>query len=389
MTLVAPEHQVRESVWAELLDIVATVGLDALESTINRAFGTDLVKNDPLLHGVIVTSIDAFLQCDGDPEYASARVASLLWDLGDRHARQGRDADTLAHYFHRALLAAQRGVKLSVSGRLNAEATHSLHRDVQSFVRRLHHHAKIGWDRAQVMLTMPSDIGRERLAATALGSNDASTLSMLAELAGIPLTAEYAFVVSADGALPATVLDHPEVLAANSLLEALVPADWGSEELASLLTAQTVIGPITALTTIAETAGLTRRAAELLRDGFAFDQRLIVPCTDLLASLVVDGNPELTGLIVTKHLARMNSLTPYRRLTTGELLLQWLERGLPLNKLARELEIPAQTAHDRMKTARKLFGDALEDPAQRLELTVALQAVLPRWRAEVSSTLAG
>ena len=54
--------------------------------------------------------------------------------------------------------------------------------------------------------------------------------------------------------------------------------------------------------------------------------------------------------------------------------------------IARDLGIPPQTVHSRMKNIRELFGDAIKGPTQRLELIIALQATLPRWRAEASGT---
>jgi hypothetical protein len=101
---------------------------------------------------------------------------------------------------------------------------------------------------------------------------------------------------------------------------------------------------------------------------------------DLLGDLVVNGSQLLAELAIDKHLGRLGTLTPSRRLALAELTLGALEAGTSLDQVARQLGIPRQTAHSRMKTVRKIFGDALHDPTQRLELIVALRAVLPRWR---------
>lgn len=389
MTLVVPERQPAEAPRDGIRELVTPDGLAALDMLLNRAIATIVHGDSPLLRRVITESVRAFIDYDGDPEPAITRVAPLMWEVGDQHARNGYDADDLTESFRRTQAAAQRGLKFVLGSALTRTVMDQLRRNVVAFVRRLHQQAWLGWERTHAILAMSDDERRTRLGSALLEPSDAFAVEKLAEFTHVDLTSSYMAVVSASGELPRTLLDHPDTLTGHSQFEALVPTSWRQKQLADHLEStfaaaspQAVVGPSVQLADIGNTASPTRRGAELLRDGLAIDSRVLVPCTDLLASLVVDGNPKLTELIVAKHLGRMESMTLHRRLTTGELLLQWLERGLPLNKLARDLGIPAQTAHSRMKSIRTLFGDAIDDPAQRLELIIALQATLPRWRAE-------
>ena len=393
MTLVATERQPTRPPWDGIRELATPVGVQAFHMALNRAVTATTRRESPLLGRIITESVDAFADCGGDPELAAAQVAPLLWRVGDQHARNGFDADYLSESFRRTQVAAQRGLQLVVGPTLTREVMNHLLQDVTAFIRQLHREAWTGWERTHAILTMTDEERRHRLTSALLQPSDISMLETLAEFAQVDLAAPYIIVVSASGELPRTLLDLPRTLSGDSPFEALVPASWSQSRLAEQIESpfaakspQVVVGPSVQLANIADTAGPTRRAAELLREGLVADLRTLVPCTDLLGSLVVDGNPNLTKLIVAKHLGPLESMTPHRKLTTGDLLLQWLERGLPLNKLARDLGIPPQTAYSRMKNIRELFGDAINDPAQRLELIIALQATLPRWRVEASET---
>lgn len=388
MTLIAPERQPtppRDGI----RKLVTPTGISTLQLLLNRTIASTTHGDSSHLSPVITESIKAFIDCGGDPELAATRVAPLLWEVGDQHALRGLDAEALSEAFRLTQAAAQRGLRSAVGSSLSRDVMSHLREDVILFIRQLNNQALIGWERTHTILAMPEDERRSRLGRTLLQQGDESPLQRLAEFAQVELSAPYVVVVSAFGELPRTLLRHPDILAGSNKLEALVPASWIqsqlSEHLESPFSAQSpqvVVGPSTRLADIAHTASLTRRGAELLRDGLVADTRTLVPCSDLLGSLVVNGNPTLTELVVAKHLGPMESMRPTRRLAAGALLLQWLERGLPMNKLARDLEIPRQTAHDRMKSIRARLGDAIDDPNQRLELIVALQATLPRWRAE-------
>ncbi|WP_293783433.1 helix-turn-helix domain-containing protein, partial [uncultured Aeromicrobium sp.] len=142
-----------------------------------------------------------------------------------------------------------------------------------------------------------------------------------------------------------------------------------------------VLGPAVALDDAAAAVALVRRAAVMLAEGTIEDPRRLVPFQDLLGTMLLTSNPVLNELMIAKHFGTWEQMPAARRVALAEFLQLWLERGQPTNHLARELGIPPQTAHSRMKAVRQLLGEALDDPTQRLELMVALRALLPRWRA--------
>lgn len=392
MTLVAPETYEVEPCLEGIHELITPGTLRGLQTVMNRALRASVSSDNPLLFRVVAESIEAFVACDGAAKPAASRVAPLLWQIGDHLAQKGFDADDLARSFRRAHKAAQHGLPFAIGATLPHDTMNVLRQHVIVFLQHLQRHAWIGWERTQVIMAMPDDERLDQLGQALRRPTDQTMLKRLAECSGFDLSSNYVLIVATAGDIDGRLLDHPESFSGANRSEAFVPAGWSLDKLADLLTpaeseqpVQVVVGPPVALSSIAETTALTRRGAELLCEGLTSDPRMVVPCTDLLASLVVDGNPRLTDLIVAKHLGPMGRMTPHRRLAIGDFLLQWLERGLPVNQLARAMGIPAQTAHSRLKSIRSLFGAAMDDPTQRLELTVALQAALPRWRAEASS----
>ncbi|WP_408899548.1 helix-turn-helix domain-containing protein [Nocardioides sp. R1-1] len=183
--------------------------------------------------------------------------------------------------------------------------------------------------------------------------------------------------------LPPSLRTDPRLVARPSPFELVVPEAVAPHSLAPWLTSQVVVGPVTPWADLGEGLQLAWRASRLLSDGLVADDRLLVPCTEMLGHLLVAGNPLLTGLLVGKHLAVFDGLRPMRRNDLALTLLRWLETGVPANQLAREMGVPPQTLHSRLTKLRELFGPKLEDPPTRLELIVALRSVLPTWDVAV------
>ncbi|KAB2811334.1 PucR family transcriptional regulator [Pimelobacter simplex] len=183
--------------------------------------------------------------------------------------------------------------------------------------------------------------------------------------------------------LPVQLRADPRFVARSSAYELLVPEDVAPETLEPALTGQVVVGPLTPWADLGDSLQLVWRATRLLSDGLAADDRLLVPCTEMLGHLLVAGNPLLTGLLVSKHLAVFDGVRALRRNDLALTLLRWLETAVPTNQLARDMGLPPQTLHSRLAKLREMFGAKLEDPPTRLELIVALRSVLPTWDVAV------
>lgn len=355
-------------------------GLEALNVLLRRAVDTYITGRNRLLDRLLSESVEAFIAARGVSEVAAQQVGPLARELGDRHARYGYDLDDLTASFCRAQKAAQRGLQFVMGAAATQDIGRLVRDEVDRFIDMLHREARGAGERVLAVRGMPAAERRRRLGLALTGPADLVRIELLARFSDIDLDVEYVVVVAVGD-------DLPELAGSSGALpggldrELLVPVGYVIKGWPG----QVVVGPPAPLRAIAATVGPTRRAADLLRAGAITDSRRVVPCSDLLASLIVDGDPNLTELIMGKHLGKLDGLSAQQRLNSAELLLQWLERGVPLNQLARELGLPEQTAHSRMKRIRQIFGDALDDPTQRLELIVALHAAVPRWRAELDA----
>lgn len=337
---------------------------------------------DPLVRRVIKESMLTFINNGGNRAAAEREMAPLLWEIGERHARRGRSQDELNRAFVEVEKATHRGLPFVMNRNAVGRQAELLHTALSCYIRRLHRHTIIGWERAQVLHSIPQPHPADDTASRRMRPSDPDRLASFVELYGVALHEPYRAIVTTGDTLGPDVLALPEALTANDLSEVLLPAAWTAERLADLLTHQAVIGPVVPLGEARASAQLALRGAELLRDGLATDARIAVPCTDLTGVLLIDGNPQLAELVVTKHLGPLEALSARRRWHVTQVLLTSLECGKPLTDVARSLGIPTQTAHSRMKSAKELLGDAVANPEDRLELIVALHAVLPRWRTE-------
>ena len=93
-----------------------------------------------------------------------------------------------------------------------------------------------------------------------------------------------------------------------------------------------------------------------------------------LPALVIAADPALATELSEQRLAPLAELPegPRERLT--ETLRAWLDRPGQVQAVAAELDVHPQTVRYRVKQLRELFGERLEDPEARFELSLALRA---------------
>lgn len=326
------------------------------------------VTDDPsdlMVRRAVTLSVDAFLRADGRPEPAAARTRLMMRQLGAEQFCAGRTVEEVDAVFGRIHGIVLGAVTQLVGSDVVGQRMLSFRFRLKQFLHLQCQHTVGG---------LLDERTRQLRGGVASHVPRGS-----AGLSGPPRDGLWRAVVSVDLDLPEALRRDPLVVTQSSPLEALVPASFELDHLAELLTDQVVIGPATSWARAPQATALAWRGAGLLREGLAFDDRLMVPCSDLAGALLVSGNTVMSDLLVTKHLSDLEAVQPARRADLAEALLHWLERNLPANTLARELGIPPQTFHGRLNAARDLVGDAIDDPAQRLELIVALRAAIPHW----------
>jgi hypothetical protein len=123
-----------------------------------------------------------------------------------------------------------------------------------------------------------------------------------------------------------------------------------------------------------ESATSLRRAAAAYR--LAATGRIaggLVMAEDHLATLLLAADSTLAADLAASRLAPLYSLGDGPRARLTETLRAWLDRPGQVQAVAAELEVHPQTVRYRLRQLRELFGERLEDPDARFELSLALR----------------
>lgn len=121
------------------------------------------------------------------------------------------------------------------------------------------------------------------------------------------------------------------------------------------------------------------RSASRAADALALAERGIVPgglvcATDHMAQLVTHAQPEVLSELATGALAPLDEETPASRARLLATLRAWLDHQGSPSAVADALHVHPQTVRYRLGRLRECFGERLDDPAFRFELSLALRA---------------
>jgi hypothetical protein len=111
-------------------------------------------------------------------------------------------------------------------------------------------------------------------------------------------------------------------------------------------------------------------ALGLLRAGIVVDDPFFV--ADRYDVLLVHRDDRLMELLRSQTLAPLAELSPAGRTRLEQTLTAWLTHMGDQRRVAEALHVHPQTVRYRLGRLRQLFGPALDDPAERLRLTLAL-----------------
>ena len=134
-----------------------------------------------------------------------------------------------------------------------------------------------------------------------------------------------------------------------------------------------VVGPTVPWADVAHSASRAIGAWSLHAEG-RLGSALAARADDHLLDLLLVGDPRLTADLVARRLAPLEEMTPAGRERAVETLRAWLDAHGDVALAADRLQVHAQTVRYRLARLREAFGDALDDPAARLELELALRA---------------
>lgn len=326
--------------------------------------------------------VEAFVAHGGDPLAAAQAVAAECTQFGEVQTVHGLTDDDLTV----ALRSIGRGLRRHVIPRLLRQLdladSEALSRSVQEYLMRILGHVRQGMQAMQRFHALPPDRRRLALSHAAFGAGDLRTLRGFATACGLDPAQLLTPVVAtgADHPLDPTLLDHPDVLAGPSCAECAVPVAWADEQVRRRCGVDVARGPAVPLVELPESVRVTRTTAAVAADGVA-----VTRTCDVLAQVVLHDSPLLADLVTATRLGPFETLPVARRAALGRTVLHWLERGIPVNVLARETGTPAQTIHTRIATVKRLLDDPLTDPDSRLELLLALRVAVPGWEAETAT----
>ena len=98
----------------------------------------------------------------------------------------------------------------------------------------------------------------------------------------------------------------------------------------------------------------------------------VVHCADHLSTLLLHSDEPMLDQLRARALAPLDSVSEGQRERLAETLLAWLLSGSNVPDVAARLHVHPQTVRYRLRQLEKVFGDALHDPASRLDLILAL-----------------
>ena len=105
----------------------------------------------------------------------------------------------------------------------------------------------------------------------------------------------------------------------------------------------------------------------------------LVVADDHLATLLLGADRALGAELAHARLAPLAELTDNQRERMTETLRAWLDRPGQVQAVAATLGVHPQTVRYRLNRLRELFGERLEDPDARFELSLALRVAAMRY----------
>jgi len=339
-----------------------------------------------LIHETVVVAVDAFVRLAAGDQGAYARVDEHFHALGQVEAIAGLNVEAVMA----AIRLADRSVwqtiravasQQSVEGLVVAE----LGIDVSAYLKYLEARVQLGFAIGSGAAIDPGD----RLVAALLQGRSGDGLGQLADDAGWQLT-EHVVVVTGQryGAsstglrLPARTLARVD---GDRTIVVTDPAHLSAAKVALLRLAPRVVvaesWPV-ALSQVRDAYRWTHRALALVNKGRLRPERRILDCAQHRMTLLVEADPPLVESMAAELLEPLSAEKEYQRLVLAETMLLWLETDEPASTLAKRLAAHPQTVRNRLQRIRRMFGDQLREPGQRMALIVVLNATLPRWRAE-------
>ena len=335
---------------------------------------------DPAVTTGVHQALEGFLDLVEGGDETRLPGRDVYERFGRAEARNGRSLDALLTAYRAGARVTWRGfAEAGHAAGVDPQSLYRLAEAIFAYVEEISAASAEGHAREQSLAAREEQERRRRLVEALLREPQppAAEVDRLAAAAGWELPPRVA-VLAFDGEAPERVDAR---LGASALVTrfdgigwALVPdpsapGRW-AELAAALRESAAAVGPEVAL---AE-APLSARRARLALDLVAPAAGGLVAADDHLLDLVLHSDAELAEALAARRLAPLDELpgdaTRERLLET---LAAWLDAHGEARPAAAALHVHVQTVRYRLGQLRDLLGDALDDPAARLELALALR----------------
>jgi hypothetical protein len=131
-----------------------------------------------------------------------------------------------------------------------------------------------------------------------------------------------------------------------------------------------VVGPTVPLSRLPGSLRMAKVALRLKRSGVVLDDPVFLD--EHLDALIVHQDGPLLAALQNQVLQPLAALPPVTRRRLEETLGSWLRHMGDRGAVAEELHVHRQTVRYRLAQLQELLGEAMTDPARRLQLTLAL-----------------
>jgi hypothetical protein len=355
---------------------------------------------DPAVSRGVHVALDGFLDLVEGGDETGMPGREVYVRFGQAEARTGRSLDALLTAYRAGARVAWRGfAEAGHSGGVDPEALYTLAEAVFAYIDEISAASAEGHAREQSLAAREQQERRRRLVEAILREPQppAAELGRAAAAAGWELPERVA-ALAFDGDAPERVDAR---LGASALVTRIDGVGWAlvrdpeapgrrAELEGGLGGVAAAIGPEVALADAASSARRARLALEVvaMRDGARAGggpgapsagavASPLVAADDHLLDLILHRDGELASALARRRLEPLDALPAAQRTRLLDTLAAWLDAHGEARPAAATLHVHVQTVRYRLGQLRDLLGDALDDPAARLELALALRVERP------------
>jgi PucR C-terminal helix-turn-helix domain len=305
----------------------------------------------------------------------------LFEEIGRVQWREGREISALLSAYQVGARVAWRYVSgAALETGVEPDTLAALAEAVFAFVDQLSSASARGYVREQSQSVAERELLRDELVELLLSDRSNTTaVRAAAARAGWTVPREAAVLLLAtNSALGHDVLNRLDssclLIRRRTVFGAIVPdpvrPGWRQRLTTSLAGTGAVVGHPVPLEQLPVSVQFGELAARLRVDGILTDDPVFVE--DHLDALIVHRDAKLLEALRRQVLAPLDQLSPSVRERLCETLTAWLRHMGDRQAAAAELHIHPQTVRYRMSQLHEAFGPALDDPASRSRLTLAL-----------------